>query len=80
MRRRTVEFESERGYRVIPMVGREVTVSYDPSRPEETKLHLNSTRPFPRTNFVAASVLGLGVILFLMIVDHGSLPIELSVR
>ena len=40
---RTVEFLSKTGSNAPPKVGDEVTVYYDPERPEEAKLSLGST-------------------------------------
>ena len=40
---RTVEFQSKVGSNAPPKVGEEVTVYYDPERPEDAKLSLGST-------------------------------------
>jgi hypothetical protein len=40
---RTLEFQSEVGSNAPPKVGEEVTVYYDPERPEDAKLSLGST-------------------------------------
>src|SRR5918997_4420606 len=40
---RTIDFQSEVGSNAPPKVGEEVTVYYDPDRPEDAKLSLGST-------------------------------------
>jgi hypothetical protein len=60
---RTVEFESATGSNMAPKVGEEVTVLYDPLRPEEAKLSLGSTFRFRSQTFVIVGVLALFVVL-----------------
>ena len=61
---RTVEFESRTGSNTPPRVGEEVTVVYDPLRPEEARLTLGSTIRFRPQTFVIAGILALGIIAF----------------
>jgi hypothetical protein len=70
---RTVDFQSEVGSNAPPKVGEEVTVYYDPDRPEDAKLSLGSTfRPNLKLLaivlgvFVAAMVL-MFLLLFALI-------------
>ncbi len=60
----TVEFESRTGGNTPPRVGEEVTVVYDPLRPEEAGLTLGSTIRFRPQTFVIVGVLALGIVAF----------------
>ncbi len=65
---RTVEFESATGSNMPPKVGEEVTVLYDPLRPEEAKLTLGSRLRFRPQTFVVVGVLALFVVLLPVLV------------
>ena len=66
---RTVEFQNGVGSNAPPKVGEEVTVYYDPERPEEAKLSLGSTfRPNLKLLAVVFGVfLGLVALMFLAV-------------
>ena len=66
---RTVEFQNGVGSNASPKVGEEVTVYYDPERPEEAKLSLGSTfRPNLKLLAVVFGVfLGLVALMFLAV-------------
>lgn len=54
----TVEFESELGSNVPPKVGEEVTVFYDPSRPEVgARIPVGSAMRFRKWHFIIAAVI-----------------------
>ena len=57
---RTVEFENKLGTNVPPPVGDEVTVVYDPSRPEEARVALGSMFRFNPKAFLVAGAIFLG--------------------
>ena len=59
----TVEFESGFGTNIPPRVGEEVTVIYDPSRPQEAKVTVGSTLRFRPKMFVVAGVAALFVVV-----------------
>jgi hypothetical protein len=65
---RTVEFESATGSNVPPKVGEEVTVLYDPLRPEEAKLTLGSTLRFRSQALMVAGVLAIFVVVVPMMI------------
>ena len=67
---RTVEFENDLGSNAPPRVGDEVTVLYDPARPEEAKVALRSMwRVDPKTLLVVGAIfLGAMVFFFLFFV------------
>ena len=66
---RTIEFQNGVGSNAPPKVGEEVTVYYDPERPEEAKLSLGSTfRPNLKLLAVVFGVfLGVVVLMFLSV-------------
>jgi hypothetical protein len=66
---RTVEFQSKVGSNAPPKVGEEVTVYYDPERPEDAKLSLGSTfRPNLKLLPVVFGVfLGMLFLMFLSV-------------
>ena len=65
---RTMEFESATGSNVPPRVGEEVTVLYDPLRPEEAKLTLGSTLRFHSQALMVAGVLAIFVVVVPMVI------------
>lgn len=67
---RTVEFESPVGSNVPPKVGEEVTVRYDPSRPEAARVAVGSAiRPNPKVLLIAGAIfLGAASLFFLLFV------------
>ncbi len=65
---KTVEFESGLGTNIPPRVGEEVTVIYDPSRPQEAKVTVGSTLWLRPKMFVVAVVAALFVVLVPFIV------------
>lgn len=67
---RTIEFRSKLGSNTPPRVGDEVTVIYDPTRPEEAKIALGSMFRFsPKALAVAGAIfLGAMVLFFLFFV------------
>jgi Protein of unknown function (DUF3592) len=60
---KTVEFESGLGTNIPPRVGEEVTVIYEPSRPQEAKVTVGSTLRFRPKMLVVAGVAALFVVL-----------------
>ena len=60
---KTVEFESGLGTNIPPRVGEEVTVIYDPSRPQEAKVTVGSTLRFRPKMLVVVGVAALFVVL-----------------
>jgi hypothetical protein len=60
---KTVEFESGLGTNIPPRVGEEVTVIYDPSRPQEAKVTVGSTLRFRPKMLVVGRVAALFVVL-----------------
>lgn len=60
----TVEFESRTGSNTPPRVAEDVTVVYDPLRPEEARLTLGSTIRFRPQTFVIVGALALGIVAF----------------
>ena len=60
---KTVEFQSGLGTNIPPRVGEEVTVTYDPLRPQEAKVTVGSTLRFRPKMFVVAGVAALFVVL-----------------
>ena len=60
---KTVEFESGLGTNIPPRVGEEVTVIYDPLRPQEAKVTVGSTLRFRPKMLVVAGVAALFVVL-----------------
>lgn len=58
---RTLEFESKTGSNIPPQVGEEVTVIYNPLRPEEARITLGSTIRFRPEAFKIVGLLVLGV-------------------
>jgi hypothetical protein len=67
---RTVEFQNEIGTNAPPKVGDEVTVYYDPERPEEAKLALGDTfKPTLKVLLVVGAIfLGAMAFFFLFFV------------
>ncbi len=67
---RTVEFENKLGTNAPPRVGDEVTVLYDPERPEEAKVALGSMFRFnPKALLVVGAIfLGAMALFFLFFV------------
>jgi len=67
---RTVEFENDLGSNAPPRVGDEVTVLYDPARPEEAKVALRSMwKVDPKALLVVGAIfLGAMVFFFLFFV------------
>jgi Protein of unknown function (DUF3592) len=59
----SVEFESGLGTNIPPRVGEEVTVIYEPSRPQEAKVTVGSTLRFRPKMLVVAGVAALFVVL-----------------
>ncbi len=57
---RTVEFQNKLGTNAPPQVGDEVTVLYDPTRPEEAKVALGSMFRFSPKAFAVAGAIFLG--------------------
>jgi hypothetical protein len=66
---RTVEFQNGVGSNAPPKVGAEVTVYYDPDRPEDAKLSLGSTfRPNLKVLAVVFGIfLGVVALMFLSV-------------
>jgi hypothetical protein len=66
---KTVEFQNGVGSNAPPKVGEEVTVYYDPERPEDAKLSLGSTfRPNLKVLAVVFGIfLGVVVLMFLSV-------------
>lgn len=66
-----VEFQSKLGTNAPPRVGDEVTVIYDPQRPEEAKVALRSMFRFsPKAPLVAGAIfLGAMALFFLFFVS-----------
>ena len=63
---KTVEFENRLGSNAPPRVGEEVTVVYDPARPEEAKLALGSMFRFnPKALLVVGAIFVGAMALFL---------------
>lgn len=64
----TVEFQNKIGTSAPPKVGDEVTVTYDPARPEDAKVALGSVFRFdPKALLVAGAVfLGATAFIFLL--------------
>lgn len=58
----TVEFEAGTGSNVPPRVGEEVTVVYDPLRPEKARITVGSAIRFRPQAFVIAGALALGIV------------------
>ena len=65
---KTVDFESGLGTNIPPRVGEEVTVIYDPLRPQEAKVTIGSTLRFRPRMFVVAGVAALFVVVVPFIV------------
>ena len=67
---KTVEFENRLGSNAPPRVGEEVTVVYDPARPEEAKVALGSMfRINPKALLIAGAIfLGAMALFFLFFV------------
>jgi hypothetical protein len=65
-----IEFEAPLGSNVPPAVGEQVTVFYEPERPQEARLSLGSTVRFnPRLLLVAGAIfLGAMLLFFLFFV------------
>lgn len=61
---RTVEFQNKLGTNVPPRVGDEVTVIYDPMRPEEAKVALRSMFRFSPKAFAVVGAIFLGAMAF----------------
>jgi hypothetical protein len=62
---RTVEFRNNTGTNSPPAVGEEVTVYYDPERPEEASMAFGDTFKFnPEVALVAAGAIVLGLVAF----------------
>jgi hypothetical protein len=62
---RTIEFRSKTGTNAPPQVGDEVTVYYDPERPEEASIAFASAFKFnPKVALVAAGAMVLGLFVF----------------
>ena len=54
---KTVEFQNEVGTNAPPRVGDEVTVIYDPERPEDAKVALSDTfKPNPKVLLVVGAI------------------------
>ena len=60
---KTVEFESGLCTNIPPRVGEEVTVIYDPSRPQEARVTVGSTLRFRPKMLVVAGVAALFAVL-----------------
>jgi len=74
---RTVEFQNEVGSNAPPRVGDEVTVLYDPARPEDAKVALSSMfRIDPRGPLVAGAIFlaALAFFFFVAVVVWASVP------
>jgi hypothetical protein len=64
---RTVEFQNKIGTNVPPGVGDEVTVIYDPARPEEAKVALGSMFKFnPKALLVVGGIFIAAVAFFFL--------------
>lgn len=68
---RTVEFQNDLGTNAPPRVGDEVTVIYDPARPEEARVALGSMFRFSRKALVVAGAIFLAAMLFFFLVFVG---------
>ncbi len=65
---RTVEFQNEVGSNAPPPVGDQVTVLYDPARPEDAKVALSSMfRIDPRGLLVAGAIFLAALAFFFML-------------
>ena len=60
---KTVEFEAGLGTNVPPQVGEEVTVIYDPLRPQEARVTIGSTLRFRPKLLVVVGVAALFVVV-----------------
>lgn len=60
---RTVEFQSKLGSNAPPRVGDEVTVLYDPQRPEEARVALGSMFRFDPKALAVVSAIFVGAML-----------------
>ena len=59
---RTVEFHNKLGTNAPPRVGEEVTVLYDPERPEDAKVSLSDTfKPNPKVFLAVGAIFLTGV-------------------
>ena len=61
---RTVEFQNGIGTNAPPRVGDEVTVIYDPARPEDAKVALSDTFRINPKVFLAVGAVFLGAVAF----------------
>ncbi len=61
---RTVEFENDLGSNAPPRVGDEVTVLYDPARPEEAKVALRSMWKVDPKALLVVGAIFLGTMAF----------------
>ena len=61
---RTVEFENDLGSNAPPRVGDEVTVLYDPARPEEAKVALRSMWKVDPKALLVVGAIFLGAMAF----------------
>jgi hypothetical protein len=65
---RTVEFQNKIGTNVPPGVGDEVTIIYDPARPEEAKVALGSMFKFnPKALLVVGGIFLAAMALFFLL-------------
>lgn len=64
---RTIEFQSEVGTNAAPGVGDQVTVFYDPERPEDAKLALGSAFKIKPKMLLIAGAIFLGGMFFLIL-------------
>lgn len=76
---RTVEFQNKLGTNVPPQVGDEVTVIYDPVRPEEAKVALGSMFRFnPKALLVVGGIfltaMAFFFLLFVAVIVWATLP------
>jgi hypothetical protein len=76
---RTVDFQSKVGSNAPPKVGEEVTVYYDPERPEDAKLSLGSTfRPNLKLLAIVLGVFVAAMVLMFLLVFALILWVSLS--